>query len=147
MTDFDWNVELRAIERAFDGLPPEPSPAQVRARKSAEFQARLEAQEHAVLFKACVRVILLGLLLMVALWWPRAYSCGVSLVPLIALEILVAGGALWAAAFARRNGFVLVRAVAIMQFVMAVTLLSQVVVARAWYGPDSGNAPRWSCSA
>ncbi len=135
MTEINWNAELRAIERAFDGLPPEPSPAQVRARKSAEFQARIEAEEHTVLFKACVRVILLGLLLMVALWWPRQYLCGSSLAGLVILEASVAGGALWAARYARRQGFALVRGVAIMMFVMAVALLAEVA-----------SVPHWTCS-
>jgi hypothetical protein len=32
----DWNAELRKIEHEFDGLPPEPSAAQLKAKRAAE---------------------------------------------------------------------------------------------------------------
>jgi len=42
MGEINWLTELRKIEREFDGLPPEPTPMELRARRAAE-QARREA--------------------------------------------------------------------------------------------------------
>src|SRR5476651_1565311 len=36
VSEIDWNVELRKVEREFDGLPPALSPAEVRAKLAAE---------------------------------------------------------------------------------------------------------------
>ena len=40
MSEIDWNVELRKIEREYDGLPPEPSANALRARRAAELRER-----------------------------------------------------------------------------------------------------------
>jgi len=39
MGEINWLTELRKIEREFDGLPPEPTPMELRARRAAEQRA------------------------------------------------------------------------------------------------------------
>ena len=45
MSQIDWKTELKKVERAFDGLPPEPTPAERRAKQAAEQREQQRKQQ------------------------------------------------------------------------------------------------------
>ena len=79
MTEIDWNVELRKIEREYDGLPPEPSAAKLRAERAAEQRRRERAAATLAFFGAWARLLLVGALGASLLWWPYGRTCGIDL--------------------------------------------------------------------
>ena len=55
MGEINWLTELRKIEREFDGLPPEPTPTELRARRAAEQRAERLRRERAMLVGVLAR--------------------------------------------------------------------------------------------
>ena len=77
--EIDWSVELRKIEREYDGLPPAPSPARLRAERALEEQRRAQATAVGDLLGAWARLLLVAALAASLAWWPYGRSCGPSL--------------------------------------------------------------------
>ena len=57
MGEINWLTELRKIEREFDGLPPEPTPTERRARRAAEQHAEKLRKERATLLGVLARFL------------------------------------------------------------------------------------------
>ena len=97
MTEIDWNTELRKIEREFNGLPPELSPAQVRAQRAAEQRAQQRKTDRANAIGVFARLSLVGLLGAAINFWPYPRDCGNGLFAYLAAEGLVVTGGIWVA--------------------------------------------------
>ncbi|HET7459546.1 MAG TPA: hypothetical protein VFJ74_17980 [Gemmatimonadaceae bacterium] len=146
MSEIDWNVELRKIEREFDGLPPEPSPSALRAQKEAELRARQRAAQRVALAGAWARLILVAALAGALWWWPNAHACDLDLAGFLAAEAMVVVGGLWIAAFTWRHRLAFSHGVALALFVAGLSLVAVQVLPRLGYATVAGvNASGWRC--
>lgn len=145
MSEIDWKVELRKIEREFDGLPPEPSAADVRALRVAQERAQV-AQRYA-LAGAWVRLALVVALAVALFWWPNAHACGLDLATFVAAESMVAVGALWVVAFTWRHRLAASHSVAMVLLITGLVLVSVQLLPRLGYATFAGvrAAHGWRC--
>lgn len=142
----DWNRELRAIEREYDGLPPEPSAAEVRARRRAERRARAEAEQRLAIVGTRARVALVASLLGALYWWPYTTSCGGGLAALVGAQLMIVVGAAWCAASSWRNRLVASHTLALALLVVGAALVAVQVLPRLGYlGVAGSRAIAWSC--
>lgn len=142
----DWNRELRAIERQYDGLPPERSPAQVRAQRKAERRAREEAEQRMAIVGTRARVILVASLLAALYWWPYAANCGGGLAAFVGAQFMIVVGALWCAAISWRNRLVASHTAALALLVVGLALVAAQVLPRLGYVSVAGiHTTAWRC--
>jgi hypothetical protein len=97
MAEIDWNTELRKIEREFNGLPPEPSPSQLRAQRAAEQRAQQKKTERSQTIGVWARLALIAGLGAGLGFWPYPRECGTGLFAYVAAEGLLVTGGLWVA--------------------------------------------------
>jgi hypothetical protein len=148
MTDIDWNAELRKIEREFDGLPPEPSPAELRARRTAEQRAEQRRKERAMRLGVKARLILVAVLAGAIVWWPYSRECGPGLFAFMGAEAMIAVGALWVAACTWRSRMAKAHGVALVLVLWGLMLIGHQVMPRIGYAKtDPAKPARWSCVA
>lgn len=95
MTAIDWIVELRKIEREYDGLPPAPSTGELRARRAAEQREKDRRQQIGALIGAWIRLVLVGALAAALPWWPYPHRCGLELDAYAMSIVLVPCAAMW----------------------------------------------------
>jgi cytochrome bd-type quinol oxidase subunit 2 len=148
MSEIDWSVELRKIEREFDGLPRELSPAEQRERREAEERARQSAQHAAAAFGAWVRLLLVVILAGAINFWPYAHACGPGLVAYMGAELVILAGGAWVAvrAWQRRTGAA--HTVAFAMALWGCALLAAEVLPRIGYAKvDPLAPPSWSCGS
>ena len=147
MGGIDWNVELRKIEREFDGLPPAPSASVVKARKMAEQRERDRLAHRRATWGAAARLALVASLVAAMWWWPYATQCGVALAAYVGAESMVAIGGLWTAAFAWRHRLAASHVVAMMLLMTGLTLVAMQVLPRTgWVTIVGVEATGWSCA-
>jgi len=148
MSEIDWNVELRKIERAYDGLPPEPSPNAVRARKAAEERARQRVAERLALVGAWARLALVAALAVSLYWWPGAHDCGRDLAAFLGAESMVVVGGVWAAVATWRHRLPASHGAALILLIAGLGLVAAQVLPRAGYATVAGvHASGWRCDA
>src|SRR5918992_6043738 len=95
MSEIDWATELRKIEREYDGLPPEPTPAEARKRLEMERREKLREQQRIYAIGTTIR---LGLVvaLAVGIWfWPYPQDCGHRLIAYLAAAGVIVAGGVW----------------------------------------------------
>jgi hypothetical protein len=91
----NWSKKLKNIEREFDGLPPLPSPAAIRARRASErrtLEKTLERRiQRAAIFGTIGRFLPVLALVIGINMWPYPHACGIGLWAYLgALTIIVA---------------------------------------------------------
>jgi hypothetical protein len=148
MSEIDWNVMLRRIEREYDGLPPETVPAGVRAQKAAALRAR-EAQRAAAV-GAWLRMLLVAALAGSLYWWPNAHACGLDLATFLSAETMVVVGALWVASVTFQHRLAITHALAVALLVAGLALVLVQVLPRAGYATFAGvrvDGGGWRCTA
>jgi cytochrome bd-type quinol oxidase subunit 2 len=141
MSEIDWNVELRKASREFDGLPPESSPAEVRARVAAEReeQRKQDAVGNAVV--TWVRLLLVVSLAVALKYWPYARACGPGLFAYVAAEVVILVGALWVVTCTWRYRMAKTHAFAMMLMLGALGLLEMEILPRVGYAKVSVTNP------
>lgn len=148
MSEIDWNTELRKIERQYDGLPPEPSPAEVRAQRAAEREAREEAEARLAVFGASMRLMLVAGLLAALWWWPYETQCGPGLLGLLATQCMVVVGGVWAAAYTFRYRLAVGHIAALLVVLTGMVLVATRVLPHFGYVRIVGVPPvHWRCAA
>jgi hypothetical protein len=152
MHDIDWKAELRKIEREFDGLPPEPSAVEVRAREVATRRARehpdRQSDQHMVLIGAGARLVLVAALLGALWWWPYDITCGPGVIPFVGALVMVVVGGVWAAVFSWRHRLAMTHAAALLFVLTGLALLAVHVLPRSGYVTITGRpAVHWRCAA
>ncbi|HEX4683614.1 MAG TPA: hypothetical protein VH277_12930 [Gemmatimonadaceae bacterium] len=142
----DWNTELRAIEREFDGLPPETSEAEAKAQRRAERRARERTEERVAIVGTHARVLLVAALLGAINWWPYTSSCGGGLAAFVGAQCMVVVGGMWCAVCSWRNRLAVSHAVALALLATGLTLVASQVLSRLGYVSIAGlQATRWRC--
>ena len=147
MTDIDWNVELRRIEREFDGLPPEPSAAAQRARKAAAQRQQEEAEARLAGIGAVARLVLVASLAGALWWWPYGTRCGQELAGFIGAQAMIVVGGLAAAVHCWRHRLAIAHSLALLLVLGGVALVSAQVLPRLGYATVVGvEATAWRCA-
>lgn len=142
----DWNVELRKIERQFDGLPPAPSIAVQKARKEREQREKQAVEARVTQLSALARLLLVVTLTAALPWWPYATGCGPGVAALVAAYGMVAVGGLWVATYAWRHRLAASHALALAFVLAGLVLVASQVLPRAGYVTIRGvEASGWSC--
>lgn len=146
MSQGEWAAQLRKIEREFDGLPPEPSPAALRAMSEAERRAHDRAAARSSAIGATARLILVLALAVGINYWPYSRDCGSGLYAYLAAEIMIVAGGLWIAAYAWRHRMPRTHILAGLIILGGLVLVAAELLPRVGYAAvDPGHAPQWSC--
>ena len=146
MTDIDWNLELRKIEREYDGLPPLPSPTAQRAQKAAEQRVREQAERRIAVLAAGARLILVASLVAALAWWPYATDCGADLAGFLGAQAMIVVGGVWSAVFAWRHRLATSHTIALVLVLIGLALVAAHVLPRLGYATIAGiDATGWRC--
>jgi hypothetical protein len=144
----DWKAELRKYEREFDGLPPEPTPGEVRAQRLALVAQREREARDGAAFAAWVRLLLVVALAGALPLWPYARECGAGLAFYATAESAIVIGGIWAAAFSWRERLGRTHSLALLTALWGLTLIASDVLPRVGYARVSAAHPAgWRCSA
>jgi hypothetical protein len=148
MSGINWAVELKKIEREVDGLPPEPSPGALKAKRAAEQRAEQRQEARAAALGAWARLLLVMSLAVGLSFWPYARECGAGLFAYVGVEGLIAAGALWVVAWTWRWRMPKTHGLSLLLVLLALALIGLQVLPRVGYAKvDSAHPPQWRCSA
>ncbi len=147
MSDIDWSVELRKIEREFDGFPPEPTRTQISLQKIREITAKQRFNERLAVAGTWTRLELVGALAASLFWWPYGHRCGIPLLTFLFSNAMVVVGGASLAVRGWRERLVWVFSGSALCVVLAWTIVALHVLPRLGYSPAGGTSTAWSCSA
>jgi hypothetical protein len=135
----NWSKKLKNIEREFDGLPPLPSPAQVRAKRASErrtLEKTLEQRiRRAEIFGAIGRFLPVLALVIGINMWPYPHTCGLGLSAYLGALTIIVVGAIGTIVWTWENDMPRAHGVAIVLALWGVALITAHVV--PW--------PHWTC--
>jgi hypothetical protein len=147
LSEINWAVELRKIEREYDGLPPEPTPSNVRQKRDAERRERERQDAIAASFGVYFRLTLVMCLAISLVCWPYDVTCGAMLSGyLLAVIILVVGG-IWTALATFTHRMPWRHLTALLMIFWGLCLGAAQVLPRIGYAnPIPGRATQWTCA-
>ena len=146
MVDNDWSVKLKKIEREFEGLPPEPSPAFKKMQSEEERRAQERAQQRAAMIGASARLILVFMLFVALAIWPYANECGSGLFGYLGTKAVIVAGGLWVAFTTWRARLAKMHALSLMIVLVGLILIAVDVLPRIGYATvDPKNPPQLWC--
>jgi hypothetical protein len=146
VSDINWNVELRKIEREFNGLPPERSRTQIRLQRIQAIVAKNRLAERLSLMGIWARLGLVAALTLSVFWWPYGRQCGLPLVAFLSANAMVIVGAIALGVRTWRDRMAWVFAGAALCAVIAWTTIALHALPRLGYSPLGGQAAGWSCT-
>lgn len=146
MVDNDWSVKLKKIEREFEGLPPEPSPAFKKMQSEEERRAQERTQQRAAMIGASARLILVFMLFVALAIWPYANECGSGLFGYLGTEAVIVAGGLWVAFTTWRARLAKMHALSLLIVLVGLILIAAEVLPRTGYASvDPKNPPQLWC--
>jgi cation transport ATPase len=143
----DWSTQLKKIEREFEGLPPEPSPAMMKMQSEEQRRAQEKAMQRRAFVGSMARLLLV-LALGVALYmWPYERSCGSGLFGYLGVEVMMFIGGFWVAVTTWRARLAKTHTVSLLVMLVSLVLLAVEALPRVGYAKvDAKNAPTWFCA-
>ena len=146
MAENDWSTQLKKIEREFDGLPPEPSPAFKKMQSEEERRAQERAQQRAAMIGAGARLILVFALFAALIVWPYANECGAGWFGYVGTEAVIVAGGLWVAFTTWRYRLPKMHALSLLIVLIGLVLIASEVLPRTGYANvDPRNPPQLWC--
>ena len=146
MSDVNWDVELKKLERQLDGLPPEPSASERGSRRAAERRERDRQEATNAAFGASARLSLVAALTGALSFWPYARECGPGLFAYMGALTVIAAGALWVVAFTWRARMAKTHGLALIMVCGGLALIAAQVLPRAGYAKlDPAHPQQWRC--
>jgi hypothetical protein len=146
VVDNDWSVKLKKIEREFEGLPPEPSPAFKKMQSEEERRAQERAQQRAEMIGASARLILVFMLFVALAIWPYANECGSGLFGYLGTKGVIVAGGLWVAFTTWRARLAKMHALSLLIVLVGLILIAVDVLPRIGYATvDPKNPPQLWC--
>ena len=143
----DWTTELKKSSREFDGLPPEPSPNQLRAMREAERRERERKEMAQARLGVAARLALVLALAGAMVFWPYAAPCGTRLAGYLAAVGMVGVSGLWVSARTWQYRMAKTHALALLVVLWGLTLGAAQVLPRVGYARvDAQHAAQWRCS-
>lgn len=146
MADNDWSTQLKKIEREFEGLPPEPSPAFKKLQSEEERRAQERAQQRVASIGAGARLILVFALFGALTLWPYENDCGWGFFGYLGAEVVIVAGGLWVAFSTWRARLPKLHALSLLIILVGLILIAAEVLPRAGYASvDPKNPPQLWC--
>jgi hypothetical protein len=142
----DWSTQLKKIEREFEGLPPEPSPAFKKLQSEEQRRAQERGQQRAAMIGAGARLILVFALGVALAFWPYERECGGGLFGFLGVEIVIVVGGAWVAFTTWRYRLPRMHTLSLFIILAGLTLIAAEVLPRVGYAAvDPKNPPQFSC--
>jgi hypothetical protein len=146
MPQDDWSTQLKKIEREFEGLPPEPSPAFKKMQSEEQRRAQERAQQRAGMIGGGARLVLVAALGVALAFWPYENSCGSGLFGYLAVEAVIIIGGLWVAITTWRARLPKMHILSLLIVLIGLVLLAMEVLPRTGYAAvDPKHPPTFSC--
>ena len=148
MIQNDWSTQLKKIEREFEGLPPEPSPAYKKLLSEEEKRAQERARQRAALIGGTARRSLVGAVAVALAFWPYENDCGLGLFGFLGAEAVIVIGGLWVAITTWRARLPRMHMLSLLIALGGLVLIAGEVLPRIGYAAvDVKNPPHFSCPA
>lgn len=148
MVQDDWSTQLKKIEREFEGLPPEPSPAYKKLLSEEEKRAQERARQRAASIGVTARLILVGAVAVSLAFWPYENDCGLGLFGFLGAEAVIVIGGLWVAITTWRARLPRLHILSLLITLGGLILLASEILPRIGYAAvDAKNPPHFSCPA
>jgi len=142
----DWSVQLKKIEREFDGLPPVPSPAVQKLRSEEERRAKERVQQRVAMFGAGARLILVFALFAAVSVWPYDTECGWGLFSYLGVEAVIIAGGFWVAVTTWRYRLPKMHILSLAIVLIGLVLIAAEVLPRTGYASvDPKHPPQTWC--
>lgn len=146
MADDDWSTKLKKIEREFQGLPPEPSPAFKKLQSEEERRAQERAKQRVAAMGAGARLILVFALFGALAIWPYENSCGSGLFGYLGAEAAIVAGGLWVAFTTWRARLPKMHAFSLLIVLVGLVMIAAEVLPRTGYATvDPKHPPAFWC--
>lgn len=146
MAQDDWSTQLKKIEREFDGLPPEPSPAYKKLQSEEQRRAQERSQQRAATISAGARLVLVFALGVALTLWPYERECGSGLFGFLGVEAMIVVGGVWVAFTTWRYRLPRMHALSLFIVLAGLVLLAAEVLPRVGYAiVDPKHPPSFSC--
>jgi hypothetical protein len=142
----DWSVQLKKIEREFDGLPPEPSPAFKKLQSEEERRAQERVQQRVAMMGAGARLVLVFALFIALALWPYERECGAGLFEYLGVEVVIVVGGFWVAFTTWRYRLPKMHTLSLVIIATSLVLIAADVLPRTGYAAvDPKHPPHFSC--
>ncbi len=142
----DWSSQLKKIEREFEGLPPEPSPALKKLQSEEERRAQERTQQRVAMFGGGARLILVFALFAALAVWPYERACGLGLLEYLGVEVVIIVGGLWVALTTWRYRLPKMHTLSLLIVLTSLILIAVEVLPRIGYAAvDPKHPPQFSC--
>src|ERR1700694_5476095 len=146
MVEDNWASQLKKIEREFEGLPPEPSPALKKLQSEEERRAKEKAQQRAAMFGAGARLILVFALGAAIAIWPYSRECGWGWFGYVGVEGVIVAGGIWVAFTTWRGRLPKMHAFSLLVVLTGLVLIAAEVLPRMGYAAtDPKHPPQLWC--
>lgn len=146
MADNDWSTQLKKIEREFEGLPPEPSPAFKKLQTEEERRAQERAKQRRAMIGSWARLILVFALFAALIMWPYANDCGGGLFSYVGVKAVIVAGGLWVAFTTWRARLPKLHVLSLLVALVGLILIATDVLPRTGYAAvDPKNPPQLWC--
>jgi len=146
MAQDDWSVQLKKIEREFDGLPPEPSPAMKKLQSEEERRAQERVYQRAAMIGAGARLILVFALFAALAIWPYERECGLGFFEYLSVEVVIVVGGISVAFTTWRYRLPKMHILSLLIILTGLLLLATEVLPRIGYAAvDPKHPPHFSC--
>ena len=147
LSEINWALELRKIEREFDGLPPEPSPNEQRQKREVERRERQRQEAGTASFGVYFRLTLVVSLAISLVCWPYDVTCGAMVFGYLAAVVVLVVGGIWTAVATFTHQMPRRHLVALVMVLWGLALGAAQVLPRIGYSnPVAGRTTSWSCS-
>ena len=142
----DWSTQLKKIEREFEGLPPEPSPAYKKLQSEEERRAQERAQQRVAMFGGGARLVLVFALFVALALWPYERGCGIGLFEYLGVELVIIVGGLWVAFTTWRHRLPKMHTLSLLIVLTGLALMATEILPRIGYAAvDPKHPPQFSC--
>ena len=146
MAQDDWAVQLKKIEREFEGLPPEPSPAFKKLQSEEERRAQERAMQRTAMIGGGARLILVFALGVALAFWPYENECGSGLFGYLGVELVIIVGGLWVAFSTWRARLPKMHVLSLLIVLTGLVLIAVEVLPRTGYASvDPKHPPTFFC--
>ena len=146
MPQDDWSTQLKKIEREWEGLPPEPSPAFKKMQSEEQKRAEERARQRAAMIGGGARLILVGALGVALAFWPYESQCGSGLFGYLAVELVIIVGGLWVAVSTWRARLPKMHIFSLLIALAGLILVVIEILPRVGYAAvDPKHPPHFSC--
>lgn len=146
MPQDDWSTQLKKIEREFEGLPPEPSPAFKKMQSEEQRRAQERTQQRAAMIGGGARLVLVAALGVALAFWPYENQCGSGLFGYLAVELVIIIGGLWVAISTWRARLPRMHILSLLIALTGLVLVAIEVLPRVGYAAvDPKQPPAFSC--